>query len=158
MKDIYKYIAIGLALLLAGMLVASMHTQSKLKDRIIELQEQTPVVVEKTVHDTVTFEKPVIKWKTRHDSVEFVTRDTFYHNDTITIVQSEKVCLDSFSVVERYLDSNIDATIHVQGRGIYENTFVDSISLEYQYIKEELIPQKKCCWLRRIFGACKINE
>lgn len=153
MKEIWKYACIGLIVLLIGIFSMSMYTQNKLKDRIIELQEQAPTVVEKEIHDTIQFDSVHVKWKTKHDTTEFVIRDTFEVADTIFIVQTEKCPLDTFSVNERYQDDTIDATINLEGRGVYEKTFIDSISLDYTI--KQIEKKKKCCWLRRIFCGCE---
>lgn len=155
MKSIWKYVSIGLIVLLIGVFTISMHTQNKLKDKIIELQEQTPTVVEKEIHDTIQFDSVIVKWKTKHDTTEFVTRDTLYNNDTVFIVQTEKCSLDTFSVNEEYKDSIIDATIKIEGRGVYEKTYIDSLTLDYNINTEVLIPKKKCNWWRKFWCGCE---
>lgn len=152
MKDLWKYMTIFLGLLLIGSSLVTLHTQSKLQNKIIELQEQAPIVVEKYVHDTITFDSVQIKWRTKHDTAKFVTRDTLYSSDTVFIVQTEKCALDTFSVNERYQDSTIDATVNLKGRGVYEKTFVDSMSLDYTIKQTEV--KKNCCWIKRLFGCC----
>ena len=154
MKSIWKYISIGLIVLLVGVFSISMYTQNQLKDRIIELQEQRPDTTYVQVHDTIQFDSVIVKWKTKHDTAKFVVRDTFSVADTVFIVQTEKCSLDTFSVNEEYKDSIIDATIKIEGRGVYEKTFIDSLFLDYNINTEVLIPKKKCCWLKRIFCGC----
>lgn len=154
MKDIWKYIALFLTLVILGGSLVTMHNQTKLQDKIIELQEMTPDTIQVNHHDTIYFDSIQVKWKTKHDTTNNVIYDTFYHNDTITIVK-EKICsLDTFSVNERYQDSIIDATVNIQGRGVYEKTFIDSLSLDYNINTDALVPKKKCCWLKRLFGCC----
>ena len=153
MKSNWKYACVGLIVLLVGIFSVSMYTQNKLKDKIIELQEQAPIVVEKEIHDTIYFDSIQVKWKTKYDTTEFIIRDTFAVADTIFIVQTEKCPLDSFYVDERYTDSIIDANIKIEGRGPYEKVFIDSVSLDYKIMKQEV--KKKCCWLRRIFCGCE---
>ena len=152
MKDIWKYIALFLTLVILGGSLVTMHNHSKLQDKIIELQEQAPIVVEKYVHDTIQFDSVQIKWRTKHDTAKYVIVDTFYHDTTITIVKEKIMHLDSFSVNERYQDSTIDATVNIQGRGIYENTYIDSISLDYTI--KQIEKKRKCSWWRKIFCGC----
>lgn len=154
MKEIWKYISIGLIVLLVGVFSVSMYTQNQLKDRIIELQEQRPDTTYVEIHDTVQFDSVIVKWKTKTKNDSIYVLDTFLVNDTVTIVK-EKICsLDTFSVNEEYKDSIIDATIKIEGRGVYEKTFIDSLFLDYNINTEVLIPKKKCCWLRRLFCGC----
>lgn len=154
MKSIWKYVCIGLIVALLGMFTISMITQNKLKDRIIELQEQVPDTTFVEVHDTIQFDSVVLKWKTKTIKDSLFVYDTFYVNDTITIVKEKILQPDTFSVTSRWIDSTIDASIFIKGTGIQEKTTIDSVSLDYRYIKEELTPKKKCCWLKRIFCDC----
>lgn len=154
MKDVWKYIALFLTLIILGGSLVTMHKQSKLQDKIIELQEMTPDTIQVNHHDTIYFDSVQVKWKTKHDTAKFIIRDTFSVADTVIIVQTEKCPLDSFSVNERYQDSIIDAIVNIQGRGVYEKTFIDSLSLDYNINTEALIPKKKCCWIKRLFGCC----
>lgn len=154
MKSIWKYICIGLIVALMGMFTVSMITQNKLKDRIIALQDNIPDTTFVEVHDTVTFDSIILKWKTRTIKDSLFVYDTFYVNDTITIVKEKILQPDTFSVTSRWIDSTIDASIFIKGTGIQEKTTIDSVSLDYKYIKEELTPKKKCCWLRKIFCGC----
>ena len=154
MKEIWKYISIGLIVLLVGVFSISMYTQNQLKDRIIALQEQRPDTTYVEIHDTVQFDSVIVKWKTKTKNDSIYVLDTFLVNDTVTIVK-EKICsLDTFSVNEEYKDSIIDATIKIEGRGVYEKTYIDSLTLNYNINTEVLIPKKKCCWLRRLFCGC----
>ena len=154
MKEIWKYISIGLIVLSVGVFSVSMYTQNQLKDKIIELQEQRPDTTYVEVHDTIQFDSVIVKWKTKTKNDSIYVLDTFLVNDTVTIVK-EKICsLDTFSVNEEYKDSIIDATIKIEGRGVYEKTFIDSLFLDYNINTEVLIPKKKCCWLKRIFCGC----
>lgn len=155
MKSIWKYICIGLIVALMGMFTVSMITQNKLKDRIIALQDNIPDTTFVEVHDTVTFDSIILKWKTKTEHDTLVNLDTLKINDTIIILKEIESVPDSFSTTSRYLDSSIDATIHIEGRGVYEKTFIDSVALDYKYIKEELTPKKRCCWLKRIFCGCQ---
>lgn len=154
MKDFWKYVALFLTLVILGGSLVTMHNHSKLQDKIIELQEMTPDTVHVNHHDTIYFDSIQVKWRTQHDTAKYVIYDTFYHNDTITIVKEKIMCLDTFSVNERYQDSIIDATVNIQGRGIYENTFIDSLSFDYNINTDALVPKKKCCWIKRLFGCC----
>ena len=154
MKDFWKYVALFLTLVILGGSLVTMHNHSKLQDKIIELQEMTPDTIQVNHIDTIYFDSVQVKWRTKHDTAKYVVRDTFYHNDTITIVKEKIMCLDTFSVNERYQDSIIDATVNIQGRGIYENTFIDSLNLQYNINTEALIPKKRCCWIKRLFGCC----
>ena len=154
MKEIWRYISIGLIVLLVGVFSISMYTQNQLKDRIIELQDQRPDTTYVEIHDTVQFDSVIVKWKTKTKNDSIYVLDTFLVNDTVTIVK-EKICsLDTFSVNEEYKDSIIDATIKIEGRGVYEKTYIDSLTLDYNINTEVLIPKKKCCWLRRLFCGC----
>lgn len=155
MKSFYKYIAIILAVLLIGITSVSLYTQGKLKDRIIELQENIPDTAYVEVHDTIVFDSIVLKWKTRHDTTETYMVDTLVNHDTITIVKEKIMQPDTFQTSSRWTDSIIDATIFIQGTGIPQNTTLDSISLDYLINTEVLIPKKKCCWLKRLFGCCQ---
>jgi hypothetical protein len=143
MKDFWKYVALFLTLVILGGSLVTMHNHSKLQDKIIELQESIPDTIQVNHHDTIYFDSIQVKWRTQHDTAKYVIYDTFYHNDTITIVKEKIMCLDTFSVNERYQDSIIDATINIQGRGIYENTFIDSLSLQYNINTEALVPKEK---------------
>jgi hypothetical protein len=154
MKDFWKYVALFLTLVILGGSLVTMHNHSKLQDKIIELQEMTPDTVQVNHHDTIYFDSIQVKWRTQHDTAKYVIYDTFYHNDTIIIVKEKIMCLDTFSVNERYQDSIIDATVNIQGRGIYENTFIDSLSFDYNINTDALVPKKKCCWIKRLFGCC----
>lgn len=148
-----KYLDITIFIILLLGIIFSLMTANKWKSKYITCQENSnPNIEYVVVHDTVSIDKPIIKWRTAHDTTEFVIRDTFYHNDTITIIQTEKMCLDSFSVDEKVIDNNIDATIHVQGRGIYNNTYIDTIGLEYKFIKQEIQTKENRCWLKRLFS------
>lgn len=167
MKDLWKYISLTLGLALIGVVLFSLVTTSKLKDKVIACQESTPSIEYVEVHDTISVEKSVIQWKTRtkHDTVETIDYskcnhslehilDTSNNIDTIIIVKEILSPLDSFYVNERMADSNIDATIHIEGRGVLERTFIDSVSLDYRFVQQQIIPKKRCCWLRRIFCGC----
>ena len=154
MKSIWKYVSIGLIVLLIGIFSISMYTQNKLKDRIIELQETIPDTTFVEVHDTVTFDSIVMKWRTKYDTTETYVVDTFYSHDTTIIIKEKIMQPDTFSVSSRWSDSTIDANIYIQGTGIQEKTTIDSVALDYKYIKQELVPKKHCCWLRRIFCGC----
>lgn len=140
--------------LLAGTILTSVLVQNKLKDKIIELQNQDPVIEYVEVRDTITVEKPVVQWKTKYSKDTIVTLDTLSLNDTIIILKEVESVPDTFSSISRCIDSNLDATITIQGRGVYEKTFIDSVSLDYRYIKEELKPKKKCSWWRRFWCGC----
>ena len=155
MKSIWKYICIGLIVALLGMFTISMITQNKLKDRIIELQENIPDTTFVEVHDTVTFDSIILKWKTKTEHDTLINLDTLKINDTITIVKEKILQPDTFSVTSRWIDSTIDASIFIKGTGIQEKTTIDSVSLDYRYIKEELVPKKHCCWLKKIFCGCE---
>ena len=155
MKSFYKYIAIILAVLLIGITSVSLYTQGKLKDRIIELQENIPDTAYVEVHDTIVFDSIVLKWKTRHDTTETYMVDTLVNHDTITIVKEKIMQPDTFQTSSRWTDSIIDATIFIQGTGIPQNTTLDSISLDYLINTDVLIPKKKCCWLKRLCGCCQ---
>ena len=96
-----------------------------------------------------------MKWKTKHDTTETFLVDTLVMNDTITIIKEKIMQPDTFSVTSRWIDSTIDANIYIQGTGIQEKTTIDSVALDYKYIKQELTPKKKCCWLKRIFCGCE---
>ena len=155
MNNLFKYISIGLATALIGVIIASFIFTNKWKNKLIECQaNQQPQIEYVEVHDTVTFNKPEIHWKTRYKNDTIVNLDTLYLDSLVYIYQMVESPLDSFSCNERYIDSNIDATVHIEGRGVQEKTFIDSVSLDYRYIKEEIVPQKKCCWLKRIFCGC----
>lgn len=153
-KSIWKYLTLGLFISLLGVFTISMITQNKLKDRIIELQENIPDTTFVEVHDTIVFDSVVLKWKTKHDTTEIYTLDTFIVNDTVTVIKEKIMQPDTFQTSSRWIDSTIDATIFIQGTGIKEKTTIDSVALDYKYIKEELTPKKKCCWLRKIFCGC----
>lgn len=155
MKEIWKYISIGLIVLLVGIFSVSMYTQNQLKDKIIELQEQRPDTTYVEIHDTIQFDSVIVKWKTKTKNDSIYVLDTFLVNDTVTIVK-EKICsLDTFSVNEEYKDSIIDATIKIEGRGVYEKTFIDSLFLDYNINTEVLIPKKKCNWWRKFWCGCE---
>lgn len=155
MNTIWKYVSLSLGIALVGVIIASFIFTNKWKDKLIECQEQSQPQIEYVeVHDTVTFEKPVIHWKTRYKNDTLINLDTLYLNDTVIIQQIVESVPDSFSTTSRYIDSNLDAQINIIGRGIYEKTFIDSVTLDYRYIKEEITPAKKCCWLKRIFCGC----
>lgn len=155
MKEIWKYISIGLIVVLIGIFSISMYTQNQLKDKIIELQEQRPDTTYVEIHDTVQFDSVIVKWKTKTKNDSIYVLDTFLVNDTVTIVK-EKICsLDTFSVNEEYKDSIIDATIKIEGRGVYEKTFIDSLFLDYNINTEVLIPKKKCNWWRKFWCGCE---
>lgn len=154
MKSIWKYVSIGLIVLLVGVFSISMYTQNQLKDRIIELQEQRPDTTYVEVHDTIQFDSIQIKWRTRHENDTTYILDTLIVNDTTIIIKEKIMQPDTFYVEENYQDSVIDATVKIQGRGIVDKTYIDSLSLNYNINTEVLIPKKKCCWLKRIFCGC----
>lgn len=155
MKDIWKFVAITILILSLIGTLFSLKTESELKDKIIELQEKIPDTIQINHTDTIYFDSVVVKWKTSQDTTEFIIRDTFLVNDTVTIVQTEICPLDSFSVNETYQDSIIEANVYIEGRGVYEKTFLDTMNLRYKINTEALVPKKKCCWLRRIFCRCE---
>ncbi len=155
MKSFYKYVAIILTVLLIGITSVSLYTQNILKDKIIELQENIPDTTYVEVHDTIVFDSIVLKWKTRHDTTETYITDTLINHDTVTIIKEKIMQPDTFQTTSRWTDSIIDATIFIQGTGIPQNTTLDSISLDYLINTEVLIPKKKCCWLKRLFGCCQ---
>lgn len=154
MKSIWKYVSIGLIVLLVGVFSVSMYTQNELKDRIIELQNQRPDTTYVQVHDTVQFDSVIVKWRTKTKNDSIYVLDTFLVNDTITIVKEKIFSLDTFSVNEEYKDSIIDATIKIEGRGVYEKTYIDSLFLDYNINTEVLIPKKKCNWWRKFWCGC----
>ena len=154
MKSIWKYVSIGLFVLLIGIFSISMYTQNKLKDRIIELQENIPDTTYVEVHDTIQFDSIQIKWRTRHENDTTYILDTLVVNDTTIIIKEKIMQPDTFFVEENYKDNVIDATVKIQGRGIVEKTYIDSLSLNYNINTEVLIPKKKCCWFKRIFCGC----
>lgn len=154
MKDLWKYVSLFLALLFVGTLFVNFHSKTQLQNKIIELQEQAPIVVEKYVHDTIQFDSVQIKWrtKTKVDTVSSV--DTLVHNDTIfinttSVVQEEPV---PFSFTTSHQDSTITANIYVEGKGVHEKTSIDSISLDYTI--KQTVKKRKCNWWRRIFCGC----
>ncbi len=155
MKSFYKYVAIILTVLLIGITSVSLYTQNILKDKIIELQENIPDTTYVEVHDTIVFDSIVLKWKTRHDTTETYITGTLIKHDTVTIIKEKIMQPDTFQTTSRWTDSIIDATIFIQGTGIPQNTTLDSISLDYLINTEVLIPKKKCCWLKRLFGCCQ---
>lgn len=156
-ETIYKYVIIALVGTLLGVSMISMRAIDKLNAsymksiKEIENVWQSPLIV--PYHDTVYLNVQQIQWKTKHDTAEFVIRDTFYHNDTTIIVKEKIMQPDTFLVASKYADSTIDATVHIQGTGIKEMTTIDSVSLQYKYIKKEY-HRKKCCFLRKIFKKC----
>lgn len=154
MKSIWQYISLTLGISLIGICIASFIFTNKWKDKLIECQEQLAQVEYVYVHDTVTFEKPVVHWKTKHDTTEIVTLDTLYSNDTVTIIKEISCPLDSFSVTSGYNDSVLDATVYIEGRGVNEKTFLDSIFMDYKVNTEVLVPKKKCSWWRRFWCGC----
>ena len=154
MNSIWKYLSLSLGLALIGVVIASFIFTNKWKDKLIECQNQIPDTTFVEVHDTVTFVKPEIHWKTRTEKDTVVSSDTLYLDSLVYIYQTIESPLDSFSTTSRYIDSNIDAQIYIEGRGVVDKTYIDSVALDYKYIKEELTPKKKCCWLRRLFGCC----
>lgn len=154
MKDLWKYVSLTLGLSLIGIVIMSLITTTKLKDRIIECQSQIPDTTYVEVHDTVTFEKPVVKWKTRTEYDTVTNSDTVWYDSIVVINNYIEHPIDSFSVTSSYTDSNINATINIEGRGVVDKTFIDSVSMDYKYVQQQLVP-KKCCWLRRLFNKCK---
>lgn len=152
MKSLYHNITHIVTAVIIGLLLSTLLQQcSTIKALQAEI-DSTPMYTEKIIRDTVYIDKPIIQWKTRRDTTNNVIYDTVYHNDTITITKEKIITLDTFSVNERYQDTALSATISIQGRGVYENTFIDSITLDYSYKKTEIT--KYCPWWRRLFGCC----
>lgn len=155
MKSIWKYVSIGLIVLLIGIFSISMYTQNQLKDRIIELQENIPDTTFVEVHDTIQFDSVVVKWKTRTIKDTLVASDTIW-NDSIVIVNNFiEQPIDTFSSDISYNDSVINSNIHIVGRGVYDKTFIDSLRMEYNINTEVLIPKKKCNWWRKFWCGCE---
>lgn len=153
MKSLYHNIAHIVTAVIIGLLLSTLLQQcSTIKELQSEI-DSTPMVTEKIIRDTVYIDKPMIKWKTKHDTTNNVIYDTIYQNDTVVITKEKIITLDTFSVNETYQDTALSATISIQGRGVYENTFIDSITLDYSYKKTEIT--KYCPWWRRLFGCCK---
>lgn len=154
MKSIWKYVSIGLFVLLIGIFSISMYTQNQLKDRIIELQENIPDTTFVEVHDTIQFDSVIVKWKTRTIKDTLIASDTIW-NDSIVIVNNFiEQSIDTFSSDISYNDSVINSNIHIVGRGVYEKTFIDSLRMEYNINTEVLIPKKKCNWWRKFWCGC----
>lgn len=154
MKSIWKYVSIGLIVLLFGIFSISMYTQNKLKDRIIELEEQRPDTTYVEVHDTIQFDSVIVKWKTRTVTDTLVASDTIW-NDSIVIVNNYiEQPIDTFSSDISYNDSVINSNIHIVGRGVYEKTYIDSLTLDYNINTEVLIPKKKCNWWKKFWCGC----
>lgn len=154
MKSIWKYVSIGLIVLLIGIFSISMYTQNKLKDRIIELQENIPDTTYVEVHDTIQFDSVIVKWKTRTIKDTLIASDTIW-NDSIVIVNNFiEQPIDTFSSDISYNDSVINSNIHIVGRGVYEKTYIDSLTLDYNINTEVLIPKKKCNWWRKFWCGC----
>lgn len=154
MKSIWKYVSIGLIVLLVGVFSVSMYTQNELKDRIIELQSQRPDTTYVQVHDTIQFDSVIVKWKTRTVKDTLVASDTVWNDSIIIVNNFIEQPVDTFSSDISYNDSVINSNIHIVGRGVYEKTFIDSLRMDYNINTEVLIPKKKCCWLRKIFCGC----
>lgn len=154
MKDIWKYIALFITILFIGSVFINFNTQSKLQNKIIELQEQAPVVVEKYVHDTILFDSVQIKWKTKTSYDTILTKDTLFRNDTVFITTTNEIQEEPvpFSFTTSHQDSTINANIYVEGKGVQSKTFIDSVSLDYTVKQIEV--KKKCCWIKRLFGCC----
>lgn len=155
MKDLWKYVSLFLAVLFVGFCLINFNTQSKLQNKIIELQEQAPVVVEKYVHDTITFDSVQIKWKTKTSFDTITTKDTIVQNDTVFISTTNEIQEESapFSFSTFHQDSVIVANIYVEGKGVPTKTYIDSVSLDYTVKQTEI--KKKCCWIKRLFGCCE---
>lgn len=154
MKSIWKYISIGLIVLLVGVFSISMYTQNELKDRIIELQNQRPDTTYVQVHDTIQFDSVIVKWKTRTVKDTLVASDTVWNDSIIIVNNFIEQPVDTFSSDISYNDSVINSNIHVVGRGVYEKTFIDSLRMDYNINTEVLIPKKKCNWWRKFWCGC----
>ena len=152
--NFYKYIAIILAALLIGITSVCLYTESKLKDKIIELQEQVPDTTYVEVIDTIYFNKPVVKWKTKTEYDTVTMSDTLWCDSIVVVNNYIERPLDTFSVEISKEDSVLDATINIEGRGVFERTFIDSVALNYKVHTEVLIPKKKCSWWRRFWCGC----
>lgn len=155
MKSIWKYVSIGLIVLLVGIFTISMHTQNQLKDRIIELQDQRPDTTFVEVHDTIQFDSVIVKWKTRTVTDTLVASDTIWNDSIIIVNNFIEQPIDTFSSDISYNDSVINSSIHIVGRGVYEKTFIDSLRMEYNINTEVLIPKKKCNWWRKFWCGCE---
>ena len=155
MKSIWKYICIGLIVALIGMFTISMNTQNKLKDRIIELQENIPDTTFVEIIDTVYFDKPVVKWKTRTEYDTVTTSDTLWCDSIVVVNNYIERPIDTFSVEISKEDSVLDATINIEGRGVFDKTFIDGVRMDYKIHTEVLIPKKKCNWWKRFWCGCE---
>ena len=144
MKSVWKYVSIGLIVLLIGLFTTSMITQNKLKDRIIELQENIPDTVYTTLTDTITIDSVVVKWKTNVRTDTLVSSDTIWTDSIIVVNNFIEPTVDTFSSDISYNDSVINSNIHIVGRGVFEKTFIDSLKMDYKIDTEVLVPKKKC--------------
>lgn len=149
MKSNWKYVCIGLIVLLVGIFSVSMYTQNKLKDKIIELQEQAPIVEYVETTDTIVINNVQTKYKTKKEFVR----------DTTVLVQNDSVMIeipihDTFylPVEHNVYTSTLDtANFHLRTNIHYSGIEPKLDSIKYDIIIEQ---KKSCCWLKRLFNKC----
>lgn len=153
MKNNWYYIAVFFATLCIGLFIWHEISFNRLRTGLEDCLNSTPQIEEVYVHDTVTVEKPEIHWKTRTEYDTVTTSDTVWYDSVVVINNYIDHPVDSFQTSSTISDSNIDATISIQGRGVVDRTFIDSISLDYIF-KQEVIHKRKCNWWRKFWCGC----
>ena len=151
MKSIWKYICIGLIVALLGMFTISMITQNKLKDRIIECQNQHPDIEYVYLTDTIEVNKVQTKYKTVKE----------YVHDTTLLYEVDSAILeipvhDTFylPVEHNVYTSTLDtAGFHMKADIHYSGIEPKLDSINYDVVIEH--KKKPCCWLRKIFCCCE---
>ena len=160
MKNFWKYATIFLIGIILGLFFLH-HNLMKRYEKSSQIEYKTVYVENR---DTIYFEKPIIKWKTKTDTI--IVDSNTLKSDSLIIYQTqennapeETLCNEEeFYFSTFHKDSIIVANIYVEGRGVPTKTFIDSVSMDYQFIypkTEIIIKKKKCSWLRKIFCGCE---
>ena len=151
MKSLYHNLIHIATAVIIGVILSTLIQQCSTIKELENQVDSSPIMTEKIIKDTIYIDHPVVQWKTK--SVHDTTTTEIIVNDTVYIVSLVEPSVDSFETKVPYDDSSLNGTLTIQGRGVHEKTFIDSVQLEYTYKKTEIT--KYCPWWRRLFGCCR---
>lgn len=150
-KSIWKYLTLGLFVALLGVFTISMFTQNKLKDKIIECQNQHPDTEYVYVTDTITVDKVITKYKTNK---EFVHDTTIMFEVDSTVIEVPVHDTFYLPVEHNVYTSTLDtAGFHMKADIHYSGIEPKLDSINYDVLIDH--KKKSCCWLRKLFCGCE---
>lgn len=151
-KSIWKYLTLGLFVLLLGVFTVSMFTQNKLKDRIIECEANSKPDIEYVyLTDTVEVNKVQTKYKTVK---EYVHDTTLLYEVDSTIIEVPVHDTFYLPVEHNVYTSTLDtAGFHMKADIHYSGIEPKLDSINYDVVIEH--KKKPCCWLKKIFCGCE---